>query len=220
MKRAKLNKTKLRNLSCGFIYSRINYGSTDHDIILLIKASASITRISSLRVPVYNKMRENSITLMTQNWIFRSSSLFQSNCTHRSNEQVKRATYFYFPEMSWLLAEHKGRVLRAEGRSRYNRTKCRVLAKSNNLVFFSFDMVLKYIRLENVPRKHWLNPMGMPPCLAMGNDTIIAKQGNSLFWIVIKQVCYDTNNSCLPFSPESVLYFETSKHRNFLHFAI
>ena len=48
--KAKLNekghacKTKLRNLSCGFIYSRINYGSTEHDIILLTKASASRTQ--------------------------------------------------------------------------------------------------------------------------------------------------------------------------------
>ena len=119
MKRATLSKTKLRNLSCGFIYSMINHGSTEHDIISLIKASPSITMISSLRVPVYNKMRENSITLATENWIFRSSSLFQSNCTHRSNEQ---ATCFYFLEMSWLLAEHKGRVLKAEGRVPYNRT--------------------------------------------------------------------------------------------------
>ena len=85
MKRATLSKTKLRNLSCGFIYSMINYGSTEHDIILLIKASPSVTRISSLRVSVHNKMRENSITLGTKNWIFRSSSLFQSNCTNRSN---------------------------------------------------------------------------------------------------------------------------------------
>ena len=135
MKRATLNKTKLRNLSCGFIYSRINYGSTDHDIILLIRASASITRISSLRVPVYNKMRENSITLATQNWIFRSSSLFQSNYIHRSSEQAKQATYFYFPEMSWLLAEHNGRVLRAESRGSNSRTAGWLLAKSNNLLF-------------------------------------------------------------------------------------
>ena len=55
--------------------------------------------------------------------------------------------------MSWLLAEHKGRVLKAEGRVPYNRTAGRVLAKSNNLVFFSFDMLLKYIYLENVGRK-------------------------------------------------------------------
>ena len=195
MKRATLSKIKLRNLSCGFIYSRINYESIEHDIILLIKASASITRISSLRVPAYNKIRENSITLATQNWIFRSLSLFQSNCTHRSNEQVKQATCFYFPEMSWLLAEHKGQVLRAEGRGWYNRTAGAVLAKSNNLFFFSFDMVLKYIHLENVRRKHWLNPMRMTPYLAMGSDTIIAKQGNSLLGLslnryVMTQIIY------------------------------
>ena len=133
MKRATLSKTKLRNLSYGVIYSRNNYGSTRHDIILLIKVSPSITSIPSLRVPVYNKMRENSIRLATQNWIFRSLSLFQSNCIHRSNEQVKQATCFYFPETSWLLAEHKGRLLRAEGRDPCNRTAGRVLAKSNDL---------------------------------------------------------------------------------------
>ena len=42
MKRVTLSKTKLRILSCGFIYSRIYYGSTDHDIIALTKASPSL----------------------------------------------------------------------------------------------------------------------------------------------------------------------------------
>ena len=132
-------------------------------------------------------MRESSITLATQIWIFRPSSLFQSNCIHRSNEQVKQATCFYFPEMSWLLAEHKGLVLRAEGRGSHNRTAGRVLAKSNNLAFFSFDMVLKYIYLENVRRKHCLIPMRMALCLAMGSGTIIAKQGNSLLGLSLNR---------------------------------
>ena len=30
-----VSKTKLRKLLCGFIYSRINYGSTEHDFIVL-----------------------------------------------------------------------------------------------------------------------------------------------------------------------------------------
>ena len=41
-------------------------------------------------------------------------------------------------------------------------------------------MVPKYIYLENLRRKHRLNPMRLALCLAMGNDRIIAKQGNSL----------------------------------------
>ena len=39
-------------------------------------------------------------------------------------------------------------MLRAEGGVPYSRTMGRVLAKSNNLVFFSFDMVPKYIYLR------------------------------------------------------------------------
>ena len=93
--------------------------------------------------------QENSNTeLVTQNWIFWSLSLFQSNCIHRSNEQVKQATCFYFLEISWLLAEHKGWVLKAEGWGPHDRTMGPVLAKYNNLAFFSFDMVPKYICLE------------------------------------------------------------------------
>ena len=124
---------------------------------------------------------ENSNTeLVTQNWIFQSSSLFQSNCIHRSNGQVKQGTCFYFSEMSWLIAEQKGLMQKAEGRGPCNRTAGRMLAKSNNLVLFWFDMVPKYIYLENVQRKHRLNPMGLALCLAMGSDWIIVKQGNSL----------------------------------------
>ena len=78
-------------------------------------------------------------------------------------------------------------MLRAEGQRPYNRTASQVLAKSNNLVFFSFDMVLKYIYLENVPRGHCLNPMRMALCLAMGSDTIIAKQGNSLLGLSLNR---------------------------------
>ena len=74
-----------------------------------------------------------------------------------SQKQVKQATCFYFPEILWLLAEHKGRVLRAEGWGPYNRTAGWMLAKSNNFAFFSFDMVPKYIYLENMRRKHCLN---------------------------------------------------------------
>ena len=144
---------------------------------------------------------ENSNTkLAAQNWIFRYSNLLQSNCIHRSNEQVKQATCFYFPEISWLLAENKGRALRAEDRGPYNRTAGRVLAKSNNLVFFSFDMVPKYIYLENVRRKHCLNPMRLALCLAMGSDRIIAKQGNSLLGLSLNRYVM-TNNLCLPFAP-------------------
>ena len=92
---------------------------------------------------------ENSNTeLATQNWNFGSSSLYQSNCIHRSNEQVKQAACFYFQEMSWLPAEHKGQVLRTAGHVAYSRTAGRVLAKSNKLVFFSFDMVPKHIYLR------------------------------------------------------------------------
>ena len=133
--------------------------------------------------------------MATWNWIFLSSSLFQSNCIHRKNGQVKQATCCYFPEMWWFLAEQNGWVLRTEGRSRYNRTACRVLAKSNNLVFFSFDVVPKYIYLENVRRKHCLNPMRLSLHLAMCSDIIIAKQGNSLLRLslnryVMTQVTY------------------------------
>ena len=77
--------------------------------------------------------------------------------------------------MSWLLAERKDQVLRAAGRGSYNRTADWVLAKSNNVVFFSFDMVLKYIYLENVQRKHSLNGIRLELWLAMGSDRIIAK---------------------------------------------
>ena len=54
-----LSKTKLRNLSYGFIHSWINYGSTEHDIIVLTKSSQPLTKISSLRVLGYNKRRED-----------------------------------------------------------------------------------------------------------------------------------------------------------------
>ena len=69
------------------------------------------------------------------------------------------------------------------------------MAKSNNLVFFSFDIVPKYIYLENVRRKHCLNPMRLALCLAMGSDRIIAKQGNSLLGLslnryVMTQIIY------------------------------
>ena len=42
MKRVTLGKAKLRNLSSDFIYSRINYGSTEHDIVVLTKFSSSL----------------------------------------------------------------------------------------------------------------------------------------------------------------------------------
>ena len=63
------------------------------------KLSYYLTRISLLSVLGYNTVRENSITLATQNQVFRSSTLFQSNCIHRRNEQVKQATCFDFPVM-------------------------------------------------------------------------------------------------------------------------
>ena len=86
-------------------------------------------------------------------------------------------------------------MLRAEGRGPNNRTACRVLAKSNNLVFLSFDMVPKYIYLESVRHKHCLNPMRLALCLVMGSDIIIAKQGNSLLALslnryVMTQIIY------------------------------
>ena len=159
------------------------------------KLSHLITRISSLRVLVYNKMRENSITLTIQILIFQSSSLFQSNCIRRSNEEVKQVRCFCFPEMSWLLAEHKDRVIRAEGQVPCNRTVGRGLAKSNNLVFLSFDTVPEHIYLENMRRKHCLNSMRLALCLAMGSDRSIAKQGNSLLVLslnryVMTQIIY------------------------------
>ena len=112
MKRFTVSKTKLRNLSCGFIYSRSTMGQ--QSIILLYQQNFShpLNRISSLRILGYNKMREDSITLVTQNEFFLSSNLFQSNCIHRSNEQVKQATCFNFPEMPRLLTQHEGRGLR------------------------------------------------------------------------------------------------------------
>ena len=127
--------------------------------------------------------------------IFRSSSLFQSNCIYKSNEQVTQATCFYFHEMSWLLTEHKGQVLKAGVRVPYNRIAGRVLVKSNKLVFFSFGIVPKYIYLDSVRRKHCLNPMRLALCLAMGSDRIIAKQGNSLLGLslnkyVMTQIIY------------------------------
>ena len=48
-------------------------------------------------------------------------------------------------------------------------------------------MVLKYIYLENEGRKHCLNPMRMALCLAMGSDTIIAKQGNGLLELLLNR---------------------------------
>ena len=151
--------------------------------------------MSSLGVPGYHKMRENSITLATQNWIFRSSSLFQSNCIHRSNEQIKQASFFNFPEMTWLLAKHDDSGLRAEGRGPYNQTPGRLPDKSNNIVFFSFAIAPKYIYLKNVRHKHLLNPMRLALCLAMSSYRIIAQQGNSLVrlslnWYVMTQIVY------------------------------
>ena len=102
---------------------------------------------------------ENSNTeLATQNWNFWSTSLFQRNCSHRSNKQVKQATCFYFQEMSWLPAEHKGQVLRTEGQVPYSANAERVLAKSNKLVFFSFDMVPKYIYLRKCATQTLFKP--------------------------------------------------------------
>ena len=89
--------------------------------------------------------------------------------------------------MSWLLAEYKERVLRAEGQGPYNKTPGWVLAKSNNPVFFSFDMVPKYIYSEGVRRKHCLNPMRLALYLAMGSDRIIAKQRNRLLGLSLNR---------------------------------
>ena len=65
--------------------------------------------------------------------------------------------------------------------------------KSNNLVFFSFAMVPMYIYLVNLENR--LNTMRFPPCLAVGSDRTIAKQGNSLLglslnWYVMTQIVY------------------------------
>ena len=163
MKKVTLSKTKLRNLSCGFIYSRINYGSTEHDIIVLTNFSPSLN---------YDFLIKQGFLVIakwertTQNQIFQSKNLFQSNCIHRSNEQVKQVTCFNFPEMSWLLAEHEGQGLRlgAEDRRPYHKTAEWVPNKFNNLAFFSFAMVPMYIYLENL--KIWLNTMRFALCLA------------------------------------------------------
>ena len=64
----------------------------------------------------------------------------------------------------------------AESWGPYNWNAGWVPNKSNNRVFFSFAMAPKYIYLENVRHKHWLNPMRLALCLAMGSDQIIAKQ--------------------------------------------
>ena len=65
--------------------------------------------------------------------------------------------------------------------------------KSNNLVFFSFAMVLMYIYSEDLENR--LNTMRLALCLAMDSDRIIAKQGNSLLglslnWYVMTQIVY------------------------------
>ena len=72
-------------------------------------------------------------------------------------------------------------MLKAEGQGPYNRTASRVLAKSNNLDFFSFDMIPKYIYQESVRQKHCLNLMRLTLYLAMGRDRTIAKQGEVVF---------------------------------------
>ena len=89
--------------------------------------------------------------------------------------------------MSWLLAEYKDRALRAEGQGPYNKTAGWVLAKSNNPVFFSFDMVPKYIYWEGMRRKHCLNLMRLVLYLAMGSDRIIAKQRNRLLGLSLNR---------------------------------
>ena len=94
--------------------------------------------------------------------------------------------------MSWFLAEKR---LQEEGQGPYNRTTGRVPDKSNNLVFFSFAMVPKYIYLENVWYKHLLNTVSLPLYLAAGSDRIITKQGNNLLglsmnWYVMTQIVY------------------------------
>ena len=86
-------------------------------------------------------------------------------------------------------------MLRAEDRGPYNRTVGQVLAKSNKLLFFSFDMVPRYIYLENVQCKHCLNPKRLALCSAMGSDRVIAKEGNSLLGLslnryVMTQIIY------------------------------
>ena len=68
-----------------------------------------------------------------------------------------------------------------------------MLDKSNNLVFFSFALVLMYIYLENLENR--LSTMRLALCLAMGSKRIIAKQENSLLglslnWYVMAQIVY------------------------------
>ena len=119
-------------------------------------------------------------------------------------------------------------MLKTEGRGPNNRTACRVLAKSNNLVFLSFDMVPKYIYLESVRRKHCLNPRKLALCLAMGSDIIIAKQGNSLLALSLNR--YVMTQIIYVYHFHQSQYFimrhlvrklvDSKKHRNFLHFGI
>ena len=117
--------------------------------------------------------------------------LFQGNCIHRSREQVKQATCFNFPEMSWLLAEHEDRGLRTGGHIIKPPTGCWI--NLITLFLFSFSVVPMYIYLENLG--NWLNNVRSALCLAMGSDRIIAKQGNNLLglslnWYVVTPIVY------------------------------
>ena len=118
-------------------------------------------------------------------------NLFQGNYIHRSRKQVKQATCFNFPEMSWLLAEHEGQGLRTGGDIIKPPTGCRI--NLITLFLFSLSVVPMYIYFKNLENR--FKNVRSPLCLAMTSDRIIAKQGNNLLgfslnWYVMTPIVY------------------------------